>query len=272
MEDRYESFLTLRLAGKSYAEIAFGTGVSRQRVQQILSPYPEVKDIVIARTGGRCEACSVPAGATGHIHHRTAKGALPEFYNVAENLTLLCNRCHRIAHGNPATRDRRRPRTAAERVVGLQNRGLAIGASALGISITEYKAHRDAGERWCSGHQQWEPESGFSEMMVRGKLRVASRCVKANRELSRAHARRVTQEGRQQQQRSPASLRQGATRLGIPVESYVAQIEAGQKWCGRHKHWQPRSDFGSNVRAHDGLNFYCREADREYRANRNGAA
>lgn len=35
------------------------------------------------------------------------------------------------------------------------------GASRLGVSYRYYRQHMLDGEKWCSGHQRWEPASAF---------------------------------------------------------------------------------------------------------------
>jgi len=40
--------------------------------------------------------------------------------------------------------------------------GYKRGATALGISVDEYRRHREDGERWCSFHKRWEPLEAFA--------------------------------------------------------------------------------------------------------------
>ena len=56
--------------------------------------------------------------------------------------------------------------------------------------------------------------------------------------------------------------RQGATRLGMPLDEYTRHVLAGFKWCSGHKRWCLRSAFGPHARYPDGLNSKCRETDR----------
>lgn len=42
--------------------------------------------------------------------------------------------------------------------------GMRAGAARLGISLDEYCAHRDAGEKWCSWHRAWHAVSAFDPM------------------------------------------------------------------------------------------------------------
>lgn len=90
--------LIKRLDGLSYREIAEEAGVSRQRVQQMLSPPKEVSLYVHAKFSGRCADCGVQAkGANGHVHHRSTETEVDE-YNDLDNLELLCPGCHRTKH------------------------------------------------------------------------------------------------------------------------------------------------------------------------------
>jgi len=91
--------LALRLEGLSFAEIGERVGLSRQRIQQILSPDPAVRSSVVERAEGRCQRCGLHVGTTGHVHHRKSKGATPDDYNDDVNLRLLCPTCHRVEHG-----------------------------------------------------------------------------------------------------------------------------------------------------------------------------
>lgn len=90
--------LCLRLQGHTFAEIAVVLGVSRQRIQQILSPPRKVRDRVVIAAAGECAACGLFVGSAGHVHHRQAGGLSRENYNDYPNLVLLCASCHRTAH------------------------------------------------------------------------------------------------------------------------------------------------------------------------------
>ena len=52
--------------------------------------------------------------------------------------------------------------------------------------------------------------------------------------------------------------RRGATKLGIPFETYRGHVEAGEKWCTGCRGWHDRSAFGVCQSARDGLNQLCR--------------
>lgn len=87
--------LKMRLSGMSYNAIGESLGISRQRIQQLLSPPKHIRDIVLNRAGGRCQNCGLIIGRSGHIHHQ---GSKEEDYNDVGNLQLLCITCHRKAH------------------------------------------------------------------------------------------------------------------------------------------------------------------------------
>ena len=92
--------LQLRFEGRTYEEIGKVLRVSRQRVQQILSPSNELRALVLLRAKCRCEDCGISGTTTRlHIHHRKATGLAVDTYNELENLCSLCMSCHRKAHG-----------------------------------------------------------------------------------------------------------------------------------------------------------------------------
>jgi 5-methylcytosine-specific restriction endonuclease McrA len=95
------SALMLRLGGLSYAEIGQRLGLSRQRIQQILSPPAHVRREVVQKAKGKCSFCGLMVGMSGHVHHRRALGAAADDYNDMENLTLLCGSCHAVRHVVP---------------------------------------------------------------------------------------------------------------------------------------------------------------------------
>jgi len=90
--------LRLKLDGHSYQHIGELAGISRQRVQQLLSPPAAVRRIVVNAYNGRCANCGIHVGYTGHVHH---KGQEAESYNHIEQLELLCPTCHRVKHPGP---------------------------------------------------------------------------------------------------------------------------------------------------------------------------
>ena len=96
--EKVEKIHGLRLDGMSYAQIGKIINLSRQRVQQLISPSPEIKKCVLTRANGKCESCGVIVGKAGHIHHKTNG---KDFNDVA-NLLLLCISCHRTIHQGKA--------------------------------------------------------------------------------------------------------------------------------------------------------------------------
>ena len=97
MSNRQDA-LALRLSGLSYQQIGTQLGISRQRVQQLVSPPPSVRRYVVHRAEGRCQQCSVMVGTSGHVHHRDSRGTTENNFNDLSNLQLLCITCHRTAH------------------------------------------------------------------------------------------------------------------------------------------------------------------------------
>ena len=97
-----KEMLKLRLDGLPYAEIAKRSSLSRQRVQQLLSPPKPIKDYVLRKYHGCCKECGLRVGRSGHIHHITSNG---ENYNDIENLELLCISCHRRKHADSSIFD-----------------------------------------------------------------------------------------------------------------------------------------------------------------------
>ena len=94
-----EEMLTLRIEGLTYSQIARAAQISRQRVQQIISPPGNIQKMVLNKYGKRCSSCGIFVGESGHIHHMDITC---ENYNDFDNLELLCPSCHRIKHnGRP---------------------------------------------------------------------------------------------------------------------------------------------------------------------------
>ena len=90
-----KEMLLMRLEGEPYQSIADKAGISRQRIQQILSPPPAIRRSVVAKAKGKCEHCGIKVGSSGHVHHIGNEG---ENYQDIENLQLLCPSCHRKVH------------------------------------------------------------------------------------------------------------------------------------------------------------------------------
>jgi hypothetical protein len=177
--------LFLRLRGNSYSEIGHVLGVTRQRIQQMLAPAPDLYRLIVAR--GACEACSVPV-KSGHVHHRSTE-VPSSTYNAESNLALLCAACHRVAHADPVLREKRRPRTPEEVAEIRRLQGYRLGSTRTGIPIEEYRAHRENGERWCGSCAQWVKEQDFSRNRSTSSG-FGGRCAACNRRQSRAYARR----------------------------------------------------------------------------------
>jgi len=86
----------LRLDGHTYAFIAKKADVSRQRVQQLLSPPIAIRDYIVNKNKGLCQVCGIYVGSSGDVHHIGCDKV--EQYNDIENLQLLCRSCHRKQH------------------------------------------------------------------------------------------------------------------------------------------------------------------------------
>ncbi len=85
----------LKLQGLTYEQIGKRMGVSRQRIQQLLSPPPAIKQAVMERANGCCQECGLQLNGHGHIHH---EGGEDYAYNNLKNLQYLCLRCHSWKH------------------------------------------------------------------------------------------------------------------------------------------------------------------------------
>ena len=85
-----------RFAGLTYGQIAGKLGISRQRVQQLISPPSYIRQLIVDRARGKCQICGLQVNGSGHVHHKSCIG---EDYNDTENLQLLCVSCHRKQHG-----------------------------------------------------------------------------------------------------------------------------------------------------------------------------
>ncbi len=86
----------MRLDGMTYEVIAVKFGISRQRVQQLLSPPKAIRDYVVAKAEGKCQCCGIWVGKSGQVHHY---GDEVDTYQDTEKLELLCLSCHRKRHG-----------------------------------------------------------------------------------------------------------------------------------------------------------------------------
>src|ERR1700738_165512 len=97
MAAKREYALELWLKGLTYAEIGIEIAVSRQRVQQMVSPPKAIRDRIKARAHDRCEQCEVEL-EHGHIHHKNARGRTADDFNDRSNLEYLCVGCHMSKH------------------------------------------------------------------------------------------------------------------------------------------------------------------------------
>ena len=88
-----------RLEGWSYGQIAKEAHVSRQRVQQVLSPPKEIRAFVAKRSEYRCQQCHTELGLSGHVHHANGDATTEEEYEKVDELVYLCMPCHRNVHG-----------------------------------------------------------------------------------------------------------------------------------------------------------------------------
>jgi len=93
--ERIKEILQDRLDGESYAEIGRKYNLSRQWVQQLLSPHAEIRNYVIEKYHNRCASCGILLNKGGNIHHKNTDY---ESYNDIENLEYLCVSCHRRKH------------------------------------------------------------------------------------------------------------------------------------------------------------------------------
>lgn len=94
-----KTLFRMRLDGHTYQEIANRFGVTRQYVQQVISPSQYTRKRVVKRYDGKCANCGLIVGISGHVHHKGCN--IIEHYNSIENLVLLCPTCHRKAHSLP---------------------------------------------------------------------------------------------------------------------------------------------------------------------------
>ena len=94
---RKNEILQMRFKGMSYAQIGKKFGISRQRVQKIISPPPYIRKAVFKKAAGKCQDCGILVGRSWHIHHK-GNSENEEDYNDGENLELLCLSCHAKLH------------------------------------------------------------------------------------------------------------------------------------------------------------------------------
>ena len=107
--------LQLRLQGFTYQAIGSHLGVSRQRIQQLLSPPKPIRDLVIRRAKEKCERCGVRCRGYGNVHHKNVEQELEEQFNDLDNLQWLCLPCHKFVHAHstvPSTKDEDRTKSS----------------------------------------------------------------------------------------------------------------------------------------------------------------
>lgn len=61
---------------------------------------------------------------------------------------------------------------------------------------------------------------------------------------------------------SEGGVKGAARRLGIDPAEYLANVEAGLKWCSGHKAWHPRTHFAIDRSRGDGLKTTCSDTGR----------
>jgi hypothetical protein len=82
---------SLKDSGMTYAAIAVEMGVTRQRVQNLVSPTDKEKREIIKGAGGKCSRCR--SSEKLHIHHND--------YSDDPEIEVLCVACHRRAEKKP---------------------------------------------------------------------------------------------------------------------------------------------------------------------------
>ncbi len=132
--------LKLRLSGWTYQDIANKAGISRQRIQQILSPSSRIRDWVVREAGGICQTCGIWVGQSGHVHHIEA--AEFETYNHMPSLRLLCLSCHRKAHNEGNIKVEKPPQRKRRILRRLATEKYIIDDGKGNREITELKCER----------------------------------------------------------------------------------------------------------------------------------
>lgn len=80
------------------------------------------------------------------------------------------------------------------RLLQMSERAMKQGATRLGISVDDYRRHIEAGERWCSGHQMWEPFWLFGLHVHRGLNSACEESVRFTSRQAMARLRRIRRE------------------------------------------------------------------------------
>lgn len=145
----------MRLAGKTYREIGQQLGVTHQYVYQLIGSIPppvsaddalRQQQMVEMRTQGKtCAEIAVVFGVSENsVQYHTREIVL----------------------------------TDEQRAAIAERQAYKIGAALRGITVEEYTAHREAGDRWCGAHRAWEPSERF--VWIAGSLGYI--CEDGNRE------------------------------------------------------------------------------------------
>lgn len=102
--NRIKQMQGLRDRGLSYGQIAGLFGLSRQRVQQLLSGYHKLNNVnwytdlcsfILLRDDNKCSKCDETANLL--VHHLDDNNS----NNKLSNLVTLCSKCHLALHRPP---------------------------------------------------------------------------------------------------------------------------------------------------------------------------
>jgi hypothetical protein len=76
----------------------------------------------------------------------------------------------------------------------MSERTMKRATTRLDISLDEYRARIAGGERWCSGHQDWEPFTAFGLHVHRGLNSACEASIRATSRQAMARLRRIRRE------------------------------------------------------------------------------
>jgi uncharacterized protein YlaI len=96
--EKLEMMRTMLLDGNTYQKIGDEFGISRQRVEQLLSPPKTILLAVKERAKGRCEDCGIILATGGHLHHINNDTIKADQFNDTANIEYLCQSCHHRIH------------------------------------------------------------------------------------------------------------------------------------------------------------------------------
>ncbi len=91
-----KEMVELKAQGKSYADIAAVSGLTRQGVQWRFSPRIATMRLIADRARGLCEKCG-QFDQFGHYHHKVYDF---DILNEVENILYLCTPCHLKKNGH----------------------------------------------------------------------------------------------------------------------------------------------------------------------------